>query len=425
MQLLEFGAIKSLVDMYRRTLGSVIVMEWSYVQKSILLHAFTVVLYLSYILYMSVVLQHPEWYRYINVELFHLFIWKDTLIALLAATLGLGCYILRTRSWAERFLPIISILFYVIAMCTTGYGVGAMSPATGVFLTGTTLVGFALFPRNIILICTILSAVTMTGLAYAGVSGWIPYAPMFPENVLDMKIHSTFYFYSQMYFVAPPALMILLTTDLVLRQWHKRGQEVALLSQLDSLTNLYNRRTVNQHLERLLAISTESDRISILLLDLDYFKHINDQHGHLVGDNVLREVGHQLQSIMRKNDLAGRFGGEEFIIVLYRSAHEIGMSVAERIRLRIAEIRVPTRSGQMIHVTTSIGVSTFSPFGMTSIDQILSQADQALYKAKDAGRNRVIHYDCLASIDTSSHDFTQAHAVMESTQDVFDLMPSA
>jgi diguanylate cyclase (GGDEF)-like protein len=425
MKLLEFGAIKSLVDVYRRTLGSVIVMEWSYVQKSILLHTFTIVLYLSYILYMSVVLQHPEWYRYINVELFHLFIWKDTLIALFAAALGLGCYFWRTRSWAERYLPIISILFYVLAMCSTGYAVGAMSPATGVFLTGTTLVGFALFPRKIILICTILSAVTMTGLAYAGVSGWIPYAPMFPENILDMKIHSTFYFYSQMYFVAPPAIMILLTTDLVLRQWHKRGREVALLSQLDSLTNLYNRRTVNLHLERLMGMSTESDKISILLLDLDYFKHINDHHGHLVGDNVLREVGHLLQSIMRKNDLAGRFGGEEFIVVLYRSAHEIGMSVAERIRLRITEISVPTRSGQTVNVTTSIGVSTFSPFGMSSIDQILSQADQALYKAKDAGRNRVIHYDCLVSTEHASHESTHANATMDSNQNAFDLIPSS
>jgi diguanylate cyclase (GGDEF)-like protein len=425
MKLLRLSKLTSLTNLYRLKLGSVIIMEWSYVQKSILLHLFTIVLYLSYILYMSVVLHHPEWYRYINVELFRLFIWKDILITLLAATLGLGCYVWRTRSWAERFLPIISILFYVIAMCSTGYGVGAMSPATGVFLIGTTLVGFALFPRKIILICTILSAVIMTGLAYAGVCGWIPYAPMFPENILDMKLHSIFYFYSQMYFVAPPALLILLTTDLVLRQWHERGQEVALLSQLDSLTNLYNRRTVNQHLERLLAMSTESDRISILLLDLDYFKQINDVHGHLVGDNVLREVGHLLQSIMRKNDLAGRFGGEEFIVVLYRSAYEIGMSVAERIRLRIAEMSVPTQSEQKIHVTTSIGVSTFSPFGMTSIDQILSQADQALYKAKDNGRNRVVHFDCLTDTEFASHETIQANVNMYSRQDIPSVLSSS
>jgi len=424
MKLLEFGIIKNLMTLYQRTLGSVIVMEWSYVQKSILLHAFTVVLYLSYTLYMYVVLQHPEWYRYINVELFRIFIWKDALIALLAATFGLGCYVWRTRSWAERYLPVISIFFYVIAMCSTGYGVGAMGPATGVFLMGTSLVGFALFPRKIILICTILSAVTMTVLAYAGVSGWIPYAPMFPESVLDVQLHSTFYFYSQMYFVAPPAIMILVTTDLVLKQWHERGREVALLSQLDSLTNLYNRRTVNQHLERLLEMSTESDRISILLLDLDYFKQINDLHGHMVGDDVLREVGHLLQSTMRKNDLAGRFGGEEFIVVLYRSAHEIGVSVAERIRQRIAEISVQTRSGQVVQVTTSVGVSTFSPFGMTNIDQILSQADQALYKAKDTGRNRVVHYDCLVWENNEPRESHAAVANSDSDQNLPNLLPS-
>lgn len=399
MKLLEIKVINSLVELYRRTLGSVIVMEWSYLQKSILLHVFTIVLYLSYVLYMYVVLQHPEWYRYINAELFRLFIWKDLFIAMLAATFGLACYVWRTRSWAEQYLPTFSILFYVMAMCSTGYGVGAMGPATGVFLMGTSLVGFALFPRKIILFCTIMSAVTMTVLAYAGVSGWIPYAPMFSNNVMDVKLQSTFYFYSQMYFVAPPAIIILLTTDLVLKQWHDRGREVALLSQLDSLTNLYNRRTVNQHLERLLEMSTESDQISILLLDLDYFKKINDAYGHMAGDSVLREVGHLLQSTMRKNDLAGRFGGEEFIVVLYRSAYEIGMSVAERIRKHIAEISVKTASGQVIKVTSSVGVSTFAPFGMTSIDQILSQADQALYKAKDQGRNQVVHYNHLLDED--------------------------
>ena len=142
-------------------------------------------------------------------------------------------------------------------------------------------------------------------------------------------------------------------------------------------------------------MSTESDQISILLLDLDYFKKINDAYGHIAGDSVLREVGHLLQSTMRKNDLAGRFGGEEFIVVLYRSAYEIGMSVAERIRKRIAEISVQTATGQVIKVTSSVGVSTFAPFGMTSIDQILSQADQALYKAKDQGRDQVVHYNHL------------------------------
>jgi diguanylate cyclase (GGDEF)-like protein len=123
--------------------------------------------------------------------------------------------------------------------------------------------------------------------------------------------------------------------------------------------------------------------------------------------------------------LAGRFGGEEFIVVLYRSAYEIGMSVAERIRLRIAEMSVPTQSEQKIHVTTSIGVSTFSPFGMTSIDQILSQADQALYKAKDNGRNRVVHFDCLTDTEFASHETIQANVNMYSRQDIPSVLSSS
>lgn len=403
MKLLELR-IKNITDyfsaLYQRTLGSVIVMEWNYLQKSVLLHAFTVLLFLSYVVYMAGVLLHPAWHQYIQVDLFRILVWKEALIALLAAILGMACYCLQGRSWALRYLPSVSIIFFAVAMCSTGYEVGAMSPATGIFLMGTSLIGLALFPRFIVLCVTICAAMVMMALAYAGVVGWIPYAPMFSNHIFDPKLSATFYFYSMLYFILPPAAILMLGTDLVLKQWHQRGREVTLLSQLDPLTGLYNRRTINEHLGRLLAMSVEEDQISILILDLDHFKQVNDTYGHMVGDEVLRQVGHVLQSTMRKSDLAGRFGGEEFIIVLYRSASDVGISVAERIRAKIANIRIPICVTERIQVTTSIGIASFSPYGMTCIDHVLSQADQALYKAKHGGRNRVVHYDQLLAQPT-------------------------
>lgn len=396
MKLLELKIKENFTELYQRALGTVIVMELSLVQKSMLVLALVFVMSLFFLFYVFVVLLNPQWHSFINIQMFHLLGWQVCAIILLSSMLMWSCFVLRQSQRANQYMPLIVNVFYAISMCLMGYMLGAMSPATGIFMVGTPIIGLALFSRSVVLPITIVSIFTMMYLAYAGTVGLIPYAPIFAElKTVNLTAYSTFCFYSQLYFLVPPSLIIIILSDVILKQWHERGREVTLLSQLDSLTNLYNRRTVNEHLERLLEMSSESDRISILLLDLDYFKHINDTYGHMAGDDVLREVGHLLQSTMRKNDLAGRFGGEEFIVVLYRSAHEIGMSVAERIRARIAEIRVTTPAGQVVQVTASVGVSTFSPFGMTGIDQILSQADQALYTAKDAGRNQVIHYDQL------------------------------
>lgn len=396
MKLLVLKIKEYLMEVYQRTLGTVIVMELSLVQKSMLVLLLILLNSIFFGVYQQVVIYHPDWYPYINLGMFELLGWILGGTIIFSIILLKVCFFLQKTAPDNQYLPLIIKIFYAMSMCLLGYMLGAMSPATGVIMVGTPIIGLVLFSRAIVLPLTLCSIALMMVLAYAGTMGVIPYAPLFAEvGATHLKMSSMFSFYTQLYFLLPPSLTIIVLCDVILKQWHQRGREVSLLSQLDSLTNLYNRRTVNEHLERLMERSTESDRISILLLDLDFFKQINDTYGHMAGDDVLREVGHLLQSTMRKNDLAGRFGGEEFIVVLYRSAHEIGMSVAERIRARIAEIRVTTPAGQVVQVTASIGVSTFSPFGMVGVDQILSQADHALYAAKDAGRNRVIHFDQL------------------------------
>ena len=418
MKLLELKLKEYFTSLYQRALGSVIVMEWTRVQKSMFVLALMIGLSFFFLFYIAIVFLDQEWRPYINEPMFRILGLQIVATIALSSVLMWCCFIWRNSLFANQYMPFIVNAFYAVAMCANGYMLGAMSPATGIFLIGTPIIGLALFPRIIVMPLTILAMFIMMILAYAGTVGWIPYAPAFNGvERTDLQQSSIFYFYTQLYFMLPPSLIIMVLSDVIFKQWHERGREVTLLSQLDSLTNLYNRRTVNEHLERLLKMSTEADRISILLLDLDFFKQVNDTHGHMAGDDVLREVGNLLQSTMRKNDLAGRFGGEEFIVVLYRSAHEIGMSVAERIRARIAEIRVTSPAGKVVHVTASVGVSTFSPFGMTGIDQILSQADQALYTAKDAGRNQVVHYDQLSVLNPvladHSPNFSLDHADLE------------
>ena len=153
----------------------------------------------------------------------------------------------------------------------------------------------------------------------------------------------------------------------------------------DSLTGCYNRRSFELQLERDLHLATRMRQpLSLIMLDLDNFKHINDQSGHDAGDAALCMLADNLRAELRAVDTAARFGGDEFVIILPQANPEGAMLVAERLRKRISQMEVP-EFGQ---VTASFGVATF-PAHATSRDTLLVAADRALYNSKDAGRNRV------------------------------------
>jgi diguanylate cyclase (GGDEF)-like protein len=153
----------------------------------------------------------------------------------------------------------------------------------------------------------------------------------------------------------------------------------------DSLTGCYNRRSFELQLERDLHLATRMRQpLSLIMLDLDNFKHINDQAGHDAGDAALCMLADNLRAELRAVDTAARFGGDEFVIILPQANAEGALLVAERLRKRISQMEVP-EFGQ---VTASFGVATF-PAHASSRDTLLVAADRALYNSKDAGRNRV------------------------------------
>ncbi|GAB3911046.1 GGDEF domain-containing protein [Kibdelosporangium lantanae] len=128
---------------------------------------------------------------------------------------------------------------------------------------------------------------------------------------------------------------------------------------------------------------------ALLMLDLDHFKTINDRHGHLVGDKHLRGVADVLRSEVRSTDLVGRFGGEEFVILLPQTAQQDAMAIAERIRRRVATVTVEGVDA----VTVSVGVAAHPDHGET-LEEVVSAADNALLAAKTAGRNRTLLFPC-------------------------------
>lgn len=164
-------------------------------------------------------------------------------------------------------------------------------------------------------------------------------------------------------------------------------QRALLVAAKDPLTGAFNRATLEQSLHRDAGLAKRHGTpFSVIMLDLDHFKDINDRHGHMTGDCVLKEAARLFQECVRDSDTLFRFGGEEFTILLSNSDREGARQLAERIRGLMAE-RTLSCDGHDIRLTVSAGVSQWS--GDESPDRVLLRADQALYVAKDEGRNRV------------------------------------
>jgi diguanylate cyclase (GGDEF)-like protein len=161
------------------------------------------------------------------------------------------------------------------------------------------------------------------------------------------------------------------------------------LSIRDGLTDLFNHRysieLVANEFER---VGRYEGGLSLLMIDIDHFKTINDQHGHMVGDAVLREVARVLKDTLRTVDALGRYGGEEFVALLPHTSYEEALQTGERLRRAIHEHRFRTGDREL-SASISVGVGCYPSASVDSPDSLIRSADKALYRAKEAGRNRV------------------------------------
>ena len=174
----------------------------------------------------------------------------------------------------------------------------------------------------------------------------------------------------------------------IMSELQKVNAELESLANTDSLTKLYNRRYFFEHVHKFLDMSVRENKVStILMLDIDKFKNVNDTFGHDIGDKILQDFAKVLSENIRKGDIFARFGGEEFIVFLPHANYENALVVAEKIRSSIETFK----SIQNIKSTVSIGISEV----LNDIDITIKEADTALYKAKENGRNRV---ECYAII---------------------------
>ena len=168
------------------------------------------------------------------------------------------------------------------------------------------------------------------------------------------------------------------------------NERLEALAHIDPLTQLLNRRALTVNLvAELERVRRYNAPLTVLMIDVDHFKLVNDTHGHIAGDLVLEELGLVLQRAVRSVDTVARYGGEEFVVVLPETGEQGAMAFAERLRAKVEWNSFAIGKGQSIKLTISIGLTTFAGARAETAEELLDSADKALYRAKQGGRNKV------------------------------------
>ena len=200
----------------------------------------------------------------------------------------------------------------------------------------------------------------------------------------------------------PVVSLTLITLGFIIMGKERAEERNRRLAMQDELTGLANRRHVLDVLaQQLAAVSRANLPLSLLMLDVDHFKQINDRYGHPAGDEALRRVADCLRERVRAQDIAGRVGGEEFLVVLPQTSLEGALKLAEALRESLARLAVTSPDGRAFTLTISIGVSTLEDMPDGAGKSLIAAADAALYLAKQRGRNRV-EYLAPGSADTDA-----------------------
>ncbi|MEK6527481.1 MAG: sensor domain-containing diguanylate cyclase, partial [Nitrospirota bacterium] len=166
-------------------------------------------------------------------------------------------------------------------------------------------------------------------------------------------------------------------------------EELKRVSRIDGLTGLYNRQYLDKHLEEEIKRAKRyGNPLSVMMFDIDNFKKINDAHGHVIGDRVLQISAEVIRKTLRDTDIAGRFGGDEFLLILVQTNINVGKQVAERISSNIEKSRVHLKKNSFIRFSISTGICQYNN-KIKNIGELISKTDKAMYMAKSSGHNQV------------------------------------
>jgi diguanylate cyclase (GGDEF)-like protein len=298
--------------------------------------------------------------------------------------------VLRRRQKNEIYTFCV-ISFFWVTNVIYGTSVGILTNTFWVTFLGASLMMILLFgPRRTYAGMTpgmLLLAVSVI----AERLGYIRYAPIFRTQPFDEQGHPMLpWFLLNGSLSLVISIFLIALAHVIFTQWKEYDIRLERLSATDHLTGISNRRSFRDRATAELSRARRNHTsIAVIMLDVDFFKKVNDTHGHAAGDQVLIAVAGTLRGVVRDHDLVARYGGEEFVIVLADADIDGAMVVAERIREQVANTTVETE-GATLSVTVTLGVSSCPPGTLTTLDDLIREADLALYRGKESGRNRVV-----------------------------------
>jgi diguanylate cyclase (GGDEF)-like protein len=278
-----------------------------------------------------------------------------------------------------------TIVAHVITGSATCYALGPYSAASGLITVAALLLGMVLLRRRYLWLAVLGWFVSMIAMHFASLAGWLPFHGLFEASSSSGALGGV----AAERAVAAALIYIPLAIvmDHLISVWRQDERSLFEAAQFDALTGAYTRGLSVSLMERALSKAIdEAKPLAVLMVDLDHFKRVNDAHGHPLGDVVLARTTRAIQSTLRADDIVGRFGGEEFVVLLPGADLQQAMGAAERCRAAIEAMEIP--EVPHLSVTASVGVAGFPEHG-DGLDELLRRSDRAMYSAKARGRNRV------------------------------------
>lgn len=372
----------------RHFMKNSVLMNWSNLNKSILMLVLGGVDHVLWIAWYVFCTSIPSLQHWMNFDYYHFHLSRMVIFCLLSFLLILPCHYFRHQPSFQRYFPYIAIIFFAVTFMYGGYSIGISSPATIAGYISLVTVGLVLFERKMVYIIFLPITVYLLFAIVFSALGYMDYAPIFNQSMNEQILYKNeFWVYSQLFLYIPIFFASIVLFEILLTQWRNREKQIEKISQMDPLTGIFNRRKIAHDLAE---IELEQRSFALVLLDLDFFKHINDNYGHDVGDEVLRNVAKILSRTLREGDVVGRFGGEEFILLLAHKTLREALDIAERCRKEIENSQFTVDKKTRLKVTASFGVAISN--AQLSKETVIRHADQALYMAKKQGRNQVRHY---------------------------------
>lgn len=336
-------------------------------------------------------LAHRELAPYYDWAFLELFQGYLALLLVAWAVLAAVTLAARKRYPDAPALAHVTIHLYSIANAFGAYCVGPVTSPYLIVLLGAAVIGFVLFPARTVWM-GLASATTVLSVCFVlRHNGIIPYAPLLAAPPYIGGEISIWWGVEMWVVALSIGLLVILLFARLMSRLRDRETRLAELARTDALTGVANRRHFLDVFAREYARAERyGTALACVLVDLDRFKQVNDDYGHLAGDHVLVAATRLLRQHLRQSDLLARYGGEEFVLILPETDTAGAHVVAERCRRSLAETPIDLGNGKSVTITGSAGIASMPHPRVRRVDDLLRLADDALAQAKNAGRNRIV-----------------------------------